>query len=71
MKPKYFHLAVFPFSTTCLAVRPMRAELQLASVPTPDLRHRTIRLGVAWVIFRLVSSRSSAGRTGRMGATAT
>ena len=41
-------------------------------VPTPDLRHRTIRLGVARVNFRLVSSRPSggcsAGRTGCVGA---
>ena len=48
---------------------------QPTRVPTPDLRHRMIRLGVARVNFRLVSSRpsrcSSAGRTGRMGATAT
>ena len=48
---------------------------QPTRVPMPDLRHRKIRLGVARVNFRLVSSRPSrcspAGRTGRMGATAT
>jgi hypothetical protein len=34
MKLRYFHLAVFPFATTCLAVTPMRAELRLTSVIT-------------------------------------
>jgi len=34
MKLRYFHLAIFPFSATCLVITPMRAELQLTSVIT-------------------------------------
>jgi hypothetical protein len=34
MKLRYFHLAVFPFSTIYLVITPMRAELRLTSVIT-------------------------------------